>query len=244
VLTWFLIYPIASATTHGGVNAARSACGVAVFPVIAGVGLAGLLDRLHPLRRARTALAALCAAAVLAGAVRLTHAYFVAFPRDPEVQARYQAEFRSAMDYLRPRRDLFDQVFITDRRSISKNWHTSEAYILPAVYLPIEPADFRALPKVEWNPPGGMGFHFMARCGDFTFSINDRALDEYAAAFPSGKILLIARPGEVQGGRVVTTIERPAPADGRSATGSTEPALVLIAADLAYERPRAVWDER
>jgi len=244
VLLWLLIYPIASATTHGGVNAARAACGVAMFPVIAGVGLAGLLDRLQPLRRVRTALAALCAAAVLAGAVRLTHAYFVVFPRDAEVQARYQAEFRLAMDYLRPRRDLFDQVFITDRRSMSRNWHTSEAYIFPAVYLPIEPEDFRAMPKVEWNPPGGMGFHFMARCGDFTFSINNRALDEYAAAFPSGRILLIARLGEVEGGRVVATIDRPVPATSQSAAGATEPALVLIAADLARERPRAVWDEQ
>ena len=40
VLLWLLLYPIASATTQGGVNAARAACGAAVFPLIGGIGLA------------------------------------------------------------------------------------------------------------------------------------------------------------------------------------------------------------
>ncbi|MHC4064274.1 MAG: ArnT family glycosyltransferase [Planctomycetota bacterium] len=239
VLIWMLLYPIASATTEGGVNAARAACGIAVFPLIGAIGAATLRDRWLRAPKARTIVGALAAVAVTVLGGRFALHYFTVYPRDPEVQARYQTEFRQAMDYLRPRGDLFDHVFVSDRRSISRNWHTSEAYVFPLTYLPIEPAEFHALPdKLELSPPDRVAFHFIARFGDFTFAINRQALDEYAASRPNSKILLIARPGEIQGGRVVHELYRPAGGNGSSG----QPCLQLIAADLALERPRAVWD--
>ena len=239
VLVWLLLYPIASATTHGGVNAARAACGAAVFPLIGGIGLATLWDRWLPAVTARIALASVAALAIAVLGGRFVYHYFAVYPDDPEVQARYQVEFREAMDYLRPRRDRFDHVFISDQRSVSRLWHTSEAYIFPLTYLPIEPQAFHATPKVEVpNPPGAAAFHYIARFGDFTFTINRHALAEYAAAFPAGRILLIARPGEVEGGRVVHQVYRRL-GGGRFAS---TPTLQLVAVNLAYEMPRTVWD--
>lgn len=238
VLLWLLIYPIASATTKGGVHALRAAPGAAVFPLIGAVGLAALLARWLPGRSARVAAGAVTAGLIALFAGRFVHQYLLRYPRDPEVQARYQVEFRLAMDYLRQRRDLFDHVFVSDRRSMSRLWHTSEAYIYPLAYLPVDPAEFHTAPQVEYSPPGQVAFHFIARFGDFTFTINRQALGDYAAAFPEAKILLMARPGEVAGGRVVYALHRPPP------PGETEPqpCLLLIAADLGRERVEAVWD--
>jgi hypothetical protein len=236
VLLWLLLYPIASATTQGGVNAARAACGVAVFPLIGGIGLAMLLDRWLPAARAvRTAALSLTVLAIALFAGRFVHHYFAVYPLDPEVQARYQVEFRQATDYLRDRLDQFDHVFVSERRSLSRLWHTSEAYIFPLTYLPIEPEEFHAARIVEVpNPPGVVAFHYVARFGDFTFTINRRALDEYAVAFPNGRILLLARPGEVEGGKVVHEVARPAASAARSA----EVCLQLIVFDLGGQRPR------
>ena len=235
ILAWLLLYPIASATTHGGVNAARAASGLAVFPLVGAIGLATLLDCWikSPVLRRTLTVGSVLAVLVLGG--RFAYAYFAVYPFDPEVHARYQAEFRPAMDYLRDRRDLFDHVFISDRRSVSEHlWHTSEAYIFPLVYLPIEPVEFQAMPKVETSPPDSIAFHYIARAGDFTFNISRRALTEYAAAFPAGHILLIARPGEVHGGRVVLDVLRPAGTAG----ADPQPCLQLIAFELVQERPR------
>jgi hypothetical protein len=147
------------------------------------------------------------------------------------VHARYQAVFREAMDYLRPRRDLFDQVFITDRRSMKRHWHTSEAYIYPLAYLPIPPQDFHNAFILEINPPGTIGFHRIARFGDFTFSINPDAMKQFLKAVPTGDILFIARPGEVIGGQVVQSITRPAVAPGQP----PQRALELITIDLTRD---------
>ncbi len=237
VLLWLLLYPIASATTAGGVNAARAACGVAVFPLIGAIGLATLWERWLPSSRARIAVGCVTGVALAVFGGRFIHHYFAVYPREPEVRARYQVEFREAMDYLRDRRDLFDHVFISDRRSISRHWHTSEAYVFPLAYLPIEPEAFHAAPKVEVpNPPGVVAFHYIARFGDFTFTIDPDALGEYAAAFPAGRILLLARPGEVEGGRVVHEVHR---GGGAEATSSPV-ALRLMAFDLSREVPRRV----
>jgi hypothetical protein len=138
---------------------------------------------------------------------------------------------RLAMDYLRQNRDSFDHVFISDRRSMSRLWHTSEAYIFPLTYLPIAPQEFHAARKTEFNPTDRVAFHFIAQFGDFTFTINEQVLTDYAAAFPTARILLIARPGEVEGGDVVYTIHRPGDEPPRAC-------LQLISVDLAEERPR------
>ncbi len=235
LLAWLLLYPIASATTKGGVNAARAACGLAVFPLIGAVGLAMLLDYSGRAVRLRATLLAVSIAVILALGARFAYIYFAVHPGDPEVQARYQAEFRAAMDYVRDRRHLFDHIFISDARSVHRHlWHTSEAYIFPLVYLPIEPADFQAMPKVEINPSDQIGFHYVARAGDFTFNISREALEEYGDAFPAARILLIARPGEVEGGQVVQEVFGPAAERG----GGPQLCLQLIAFDLASQRPR------
>jgi hypothetical protein len=171
---------------------------------------------------------------------RFAYHYFVVYPADHEVQARYQAEFRPAMDYVRERRGLFDHVFISDTRSMSKQWHTSEAYIYPLVYLPIEPADFQAMPKVEVNPTGEAGFHDIRRAGDFTFDLSPEALAEFAAAWPAGRILVMARPGEVTGGRLVGEIARPPEEPG----ATPRPCLQLLAFDLSGEQPRLTASPR
>ena len=68
---------------------------------------------------------------------------------------------------------------------VVRSRHTSEAYIFPLTYLPIEPQAFNAAPKVEVpNPPGVAAFHYIARFGDFTCTINRDTLAEYAAASP------------------------------------------------------------
>lgn len=87
------------------------------------------------------------------------------------------------------------------------------------------------------NPPGVVAFHYIARFGDFTFTIDRDALAQYSAEFPTSRILLIARPGEVEGGRVVQELYRP----GRPAGSTSLPTLQLVVIDLADETPRPVW---
>ena len=84
---------------------------------------------------------------------------------------------------------------------------------------------------IEINPPERVGFHRIARAGDFTFAIDADAIGQYRAAFPSGQILLIARPGEVRGGRVLYRIQR-------AGVGGDPPGpscLELWAVDLARD---------
>ena len=235
VLLWLLLYPIASATTSGGVNAARAACGAAVFPLIGGIGWGALVGRWLTGRSAYAVAAVTGVAVALLGG-RFAGHYLVEYPKDAEVQARYQVEMRLAMDYVREHRAAFDHVFVSDRRSMSRLWHTSEAYIFPLVYLPIEPADFQAARKTEFNAPGQVAFHFIAQFGDFTFMVSQQVLADYAAAFPAAKVLLMVRPGEVRGGRVVYVIHRPA-------DPVPVPCLELIAADLGRGLPDVVLQD-
>ncbi len=238
LLAWLLLYPIASATTKGGGNAARAACGLAVFPLIGAVGLAAVLHWWIKTAALRTGATVVAVVAIVALGGRFAYHYFAIYPSDPEVHARYQAEFRPAMDYLRDRRDVFDHVFVSDTRSVTEHlWFTSEAYIYPLVYLPIEPADFHIMPKVEVSPPGVAAFHFIARVGDFTFTLDRRAPEEYAAAFPQARVLLLARPGQVEGGQVVGKIHRP----DREPDAPREVCLQLVSFDLGRERPRVRW---
>lgn len=239
ILLWLVLYPVASATTKGGVNAARAACGVAVFPLIGAIGWSALAARWRRSRWPAGLFAGLAAVIVTVLGGRFAYLYMVDYPRDPEVQARYQVEFRLAMDYLRQRRDAFDHVFVSDVRSMSRDWHTSEAYIFPLVYLPIEPADFQKARKDEFSPPDRIGFHYIAHFGDFTFTINRQLLSDYAVVFGGGKVLLMARPGEVLGGRLEYAVNRP-PAAGQQ---SPVPCLELRVADLGIQIPRAVWDQ-
>jgi hypothetical protein len=235
LLAWLLLYPIASATTKGGVNAARAACGLAVFPIIGAIGLSAGLDLLSKVPRLRLSLTTAAVAVVVAIGGRFAYHYFAVYPTDSEVQARYQAEFRTAMDYLRDRRSLFDHVFISDTRSVRRHlWHTSEAYIFPLVYLPVEPDEFHTMPKVEISPTDRIAFHYVARAGDFTFNISPQALADYQAAMPAGRILLMARPGEVEGGQAVLDIFRPA----ADSDASSQPCLQLRVFDLAQQQPR------
>lgn len=232
LLLWLLIYPIASATTKGGVNAARAGVGLAVFPLLGGVGADWLLKLIRRPAMRNVASCALIVAIVGTGLLFASR-YFTRWPLNPEVQARYQVEMRVAMDYLRGRRELFDHVFISDRRSMSRFWHTSEAYIFPLVYLPVEPAAFQDMDKLVIDPEPGPGFHYVARAGDFTFTVRSEALSQFLSAFPTARVLLIHRPGEVAGGRLVEEILRPSADPAHPPTACLE----LRAFDLSRERP-------
>lgn len=206
LLAWLLLYPIAATVTLDGPHALRSACGLPVFQWIAAIGCQWLVTRLGRTSRIRTGVAGACVLAVTVNAALCFKHYFFVWARDPRIVSMYQQDLCDALKAVRPMIKDYDRVHISDQRDRDRNWFSGEAYIIAALVLPVEPADFHGWPKSVFYERPADGFHRVDSFGPFVMTTRTDVLGQYFASNPQQSALIIARPGEIHGGTLVETI--------------------------------------
>lgn len=204
LLAWLLLHPIAASITDSGPHALRSACGIGVFEWLAAIGCQSLVSLCGTQRR--RVVAAVCAMALAGNGGFVVYDYFARWARDPWVAALYQRDLRDALRAVRPIVRDFDRIHISIETDRDKRWYSGEPYILVLLTLPVEPADFHRWSKsVVYDRPTD-GFHRVESFGPFVMSTSPEVLDRYFREFPNDRVLVIARPGEIRGGRLIETI--------------------------------------
>lgn len=206
LLGWLALHPIAAAVCEGGPHALRSACGLPVFQWIAAVGCLTVVTRLAATPARRTVIATGCALALLLNAGLFARAYFVDWANDSRVLAMYQDDLCDAIRDIRPIRDDYDRVFISDQRDFDRYWHSAEAYIVTLLVLPVAPEDFHRWPKsVRYERPSD-GFHRIDSFGPFVMTTRPEVLDESFQKHPGQSSLIVTRPGQIRGGALRKTV--------------------------------------
>ena len=140
VLWWLILYPVGPSLMTEIPSASRSIIGAPAFCLLAGLGVAAILDGVERLfaamrwrRVAAAAVAALVLLAVGRETVRYLKAYFVEYPKFSAGGAHgFQYGYRELIQYMESQRGRFDQLMIT---------HTdaNQPHIFPLFYNRVDP---------------------------------------------------------------------------------------------------------
>jgi 4-amino-4-deoxy-L-arabinose transferase-like glycosyltransferase len=140
VLWWLVLYPVGPSLMTEIPSASRSLIGAPAFCLLAGLGIATVLDgverMLASMRWRRVASAAVAAAVLLAvgrESARYLEAYFVDYPKFSAAGTHgFQYGYRELIQYMESQRGRFDQLMIT---------HTdaNQPHIFPLFYDRVDP---------------------------------------------------------------------------------------------------------
>ncbi len=207
VLAWLLLHPLSASITDSGPHALRSACGLPAFQWLAAIGCTAtvLLLGTSTARRRWTGIA--CLLMVAANGAVVAGDYFGRWSRDPWVSALYQRDLRDAMRAIRPIAGDFERIYISDQIDRGRRWYSGEAYAIVLISLPVEPRDFQKWEKSIVDEPSG--FHRVQSFGPFVMTTRSDVLREAFEDDPGQRAMFVARPGEIQGFRLIGTVASP-----------------------------------
>ena len=208
IVAWLLLHPLASAVCTDGPHSGRAACGIGVFQWIAAIGISALTTRWSDRPGRGWLVGGILLAAVLANGAWAFHQY-VTWVRGPLMRHLHQTDLRDAVVFLRDRWLDYDRIFISDHTSNEHEWANLHPYIYVAIYLPVEPARFQTWEKTVGYRRPEHGFHYVESAGPFTFSTQPTVLAEQFRNHPGQRVLVVGRPGDVSGGRLLQTIKDP-----------------------------------
>lgn len=196
LLAWFLLYPIASATTLGDrpeyvPHSLRAAVGLPVFEILGAYGIVSLLERIRG-RWARRSIAGILAAA---GAVNLC-LFATAFTGD--YARRVAPLYHSA--YVRAIRDVAARDTGAEQILISAG-PDPQAYVHAILYGLQTPREYQAAPKVI---TGTETFHLVHRAGRIFYILGPEDVAA-AQAQLAGRVYAIVGPDEMRAGRLLAT---------------------------------------
>jgi 4-amino-4-deoxy-L-arabinose transferase-like glycosyltransferase len=196
LLAWFLLYPIASASSLGDrpeyvPHALRAAVGLPVFEILGGCGIDRALERIRG-RGARTGVTAGLAAAGAIGIVAFAIAFTGRYAR--EVAPLYHSAYVRAIRFVATRDAGNEPVLIS---AVSN----PQAYVQAILYGLQTPREYRSAEKVVTQTET---FHLIHRAGRI-FYIQGPGDAAAAQPYLAGRVLAIVGPGEMRAGRVIGT---------------------------------------
>ena len=207
LLAWLLLYPIASATTLGAPHALRAACGIGVFQWIGAIGISEILAfKRLTLKPAKQIVCSVILLGLTVNGGWFLQQYFYQWAHHPYMKAVIGSDLVDAIDFLRTRWRDYDRVFISDHESGEHMWTAMQPYIKVLFYLPVEPEEFRGWEKEITYREGEKDFHDVRSMGPFVLSMSREVLADQFRNRPHEKVLMVARPGDIGGGRLLTTI--------------------------------------
>lgn len=205
-LAWLILHPVTASLTIDGPHALRSACGLPVFPWLAAIGCQAIVSPFVTSGSKRHAVNALCAAGILLAAGRNLYHYYFEWARDPVVTSRYQVDLCNAMRAIRPLVADYDRVFVSDQEDAQRHWFSGESYIIALLLLPVDPAEFHRWGKsVDYVRPTD-GFHRVESFGPFVMTTQSDVFHRILGRNLHPSALVVARPGEITGGRLLSTV--------------------------------------
>lgn len=199
VAAFVLAYPIGDSLGWGllSIHALRSAPGLCALVLLSAVGLTAVvrwLWKLNP-NTVWTAII-LFAAFVIALNARFCYHFFGEYNRRMEVYHPYHVDLLEACDWLKPRFNDFDAVYITTNEM-------TMPYVITTVALSYDPKRWFSEPiEIAQTPPLGVEspceWDFYLRYGKMHFIYDYAAFSfvELQKKFAPDKILLIVRPDE------------------------------------------------
>ncbi len=206
LLAWLVIYPLPAALSIDGAHLLRSACGLPVLQWVAAIGCQRAIVTIFRSCHRQCVAVCLIALAVLGDGVWRWDHYFTKWSRSGRIMARYQEDLCRAVRAIRPIMGDYDRVFISDQVNQERGWFSGEAYIIVSLILPVKPADFQEWEKdVHYVQPSD-GFHRVGSFGPFIMTTRADVLSEHFLSHREQSAVMIARPGEIQGGRLLETI--------------------------------------
>ena len=208
LLLWLLVHPVASAVTVGSPHVLRAACGIGAFAWLGGLGAVELIERAARTVTVRRAVIAVVGAVVAVNATWSLRRYFDTYGHNRLMAELYQADLRDALLSIRNRWYRYDRLFVSDHRSTARRWLIDQPYIHVLTFLAIEPSVFQDWDK-EIIPAADDAFETIRRMGIITMSTRPEVLKAYFDRHPGGRVLVVARPGDIRGGHRISVIDKP-----------------------------------
>jgi hypothetical protein len=206
LVAWLLLHPIASATTESGPHALRAACGIPAFSWLGAVGVVALYRRVGRRETRQAAVTVVAALIVAINAGWALRWYYRAFARNIEMGHFAQADLCDAVEVIRPIWRQYDRIFVSDHVSDVHNWQSDHPYILLLALLPVEPETFHDWDKEVDYLDEAAPFHRVRAMGPFILSTGSEVLARHFREHPDQKVLIVARPGDVGGGRTLHVV--------------------------------------
>jgi 4-amino-4-deoxy-L-arabinose transferase-like glycosyltransferase len=191
VAAFVLTYPIGDSLGWGilSIHALRSAPGLCALVLLSAVGLTAAVRWLwkqNP-NNARTAIIVF-AALVIGLNARFFYHFFGEYNRRPDVYHPYNVDLIEACDWLKPRFDDFDAVYIT---TVGFNM----PYVITTVALSYDPSRWFSEP-IEFSTPTEWDFYTRYGKMNFLYGYSRFSFSQLQKKFAPGKVLLILRPKE------------------------------------------------
>ncbi len=207
ILAWLLLYPIASATTLSAPHSLRAACGIGVFQWIGAIGIYAILSwrpiNVSPIRQVTSSLIAVV---LVINCGWFMTQYFRQWAYHPYMKSLMGSDLVDAVFFMRDRWRNYDRIFISDQVNNEHVWFGMQPYIQVLFYLPVEPSEFQSWEKKVEYCRGDKDFDDVRSMGPFTMSTSREVLAEHFEKHPREKVLIVARPGDISGGRLLATI--------------------------------------
>ena len=216
LLLWLLLYPAGDClnehsiramdgTFHVGLHGLRSAPGLAGPILLAAIGAVAAFRWLQRRRhQVALGLAGVFALIVLASSARFLTYYFKEYPRRVAVYHGYQADLVEALEWLKPRLNDTDAVFITTQRM-------NMPYIVSLVVLGWDARQWFNDER-EFVVPTGAVWENYYHVGKLYFTYTRQSLEPLNALRHNDRpdrIVLIVRPGETPLPDPVHTVRTP-----------------------------------
>ena len=189
IAAFVLAFPAGDALGWGVLSTLRSASGLCAMTLLAAVGLAAAAKWL---RKQKTGIARPIVIIFLLSVIVLNARFlfhlFGEYNRRADVYQIYHADLVEASEWLKPRFDDFDAVYIT-----TDNFNMP--YVVTTVVLGYDPQKWFREP-IEVNTPGEWDYY--TRYGKMHFIYDDAnfSISDLQKKFAPGRLLLILRPYE------------------------------------------------
>jgi len=198
IIAFVLAYPIGDCLVWGsGLSILRSApglCGLILLSAVGAVDTARWLWTKN--HNAAIVAAVIFPVAVIGMNLKYLHYFYGKYSREPDVYHYFQTDLVEACEWLKPRFDDFDAVYITTDR-------LNMPYVVTTVALNYDPKRWFSDPiELAPTPPLGVEspceWDFYLRYGKmhFIYDYLTFSFVELQKKFAPGRILLILRPDE------------------------------------------------
>jgi 4-amino-4-deoxy-L-arabinose transferase-like glycosyltransferase len=198
IIAFVLAYPVGDCLVWGGgLSILRSAPGVCALVLLSAVGAVDTARWLWTKNRNAAIVAAVIfSVAVIGMNLKYLHYFYVKYSREPAIYEYFHTDLVEACEWLKPRFDDFDAIYVTTDR-------LNMPYVVTAVALNYDPKKWFSEPiEIAPEPPAGVElpceWDFYTRYGKmhFIYDYVTFSFMELQKKFAPGRILFILRPDE------------------------------------------------
>jgi 4-amino-4-deoxy-L-arabinose transferase-like glycosyltransferase len=203
IVAFLLAYPVGDCLVWGDyLSVLRSAPGVCALILLSAVGAVDTARWLWSKNRnAAIAVVVIFSIAATGMSIKYLHYFYGKYSREPNVYHYFHTDLVEACEWLKPRFDDFDAVYITTNE-------LNMPYVVTAVALDYDPKRWFSEP-IEVTTPDEWDFYTRYGKMYFIYDYSTFSFVELQKKFAPGRILLIVRPDEYTALIGFEELERP-----------------------------------